>query len=281
MWEIENQDVQHFHRLQERRVVSSTIYDMSSEPGENYYATQYLRSVERVTSDRSKLSRIVDFGCGQGRLTMPIARKFSSAEVVGVDISKGAIDTAVLKSAQIGLTNVSYVNSAIDEYLNHQMDSTIDLALFTEVGFFLPSWKDEMCKIFSKLVPGGILVASFRSTYFTIMLQLRERNFQSALQILKSDEGRGRVTPYDDLIFTWINSTELTEFCMLHGMLVREMFGVGTASGIQGDLFDDFAQPGKLLKDELAVLDAIESEYAHLIPDVGRYITVVLQKPLN
>jgi SAM-dependent methyltransferase len=254
---------------------------MSSEPGENYYATQYLRSLERFTAGVSKFGRIVDFGCGQGRLTLPIAQKFPSAEVVGVDISKDAVDVAVIKSVKAGVTNVSFVNSAIDDYLNHQMELPIDLAFFTEVGFYLPNWKQDLSKIFRILAPGGLLLASFRSTYFTLMLQLRQRNFQSALQILSSDEGQGRVTPDDDLIFTWINSVDLKEFCHSHGMVVLDMFGIGTASGIKGDIFDDFAQPGLLRDDELDVLEAIENRFAHLIPDVGRYITVVLQKPLN
>jgi SAM-dependent methyltransferase len=267
--------------LQEGKVVASTVYDMSSEPGENYYAAQYLRSLERFTNGVSRFGRIVDFGCGQGRLTIPIALKFPSSEVIGVDISKAALNDAVIGSLKAGVTNVTFVNSAIDDYLNQQMEFPIDLAFFTEVGFYLPNWKEDISKIFTIMAPGGLLLASFRSTYFTLMLQLRQRNFQSALQILSSDEGLGRVTPDDDLIFTWINSVDLKKFCLSHGMLVLDMFGIGTASGIQGDIFDDFAQPGLLLDDELDVLEAIENRFAHLIPDAGRYITVVLQKPPN
>jgi 2-polyprenyl-3-methyl-5-hydroxy-6-metoxy-1,4-benzoquinol methylase len=263
--------------LQNRRVVASTEYDMSSEPGEDYYARQYLRAVDRLSLDTSATLKIVDFGCGQGRLTVPIAQKFRNSEVTGVDLSEEAIRSARENSTVAGLGNISFLHSAISDYLNTLEDSSFDLALFTEVAFFLPGWEEVISQVFHKLVPGGVAIASFRSTYFTLMLQLRAKNFSSAFEILQSSQGR--VTPHDDLIFTWVNSIDLVDFCTQQGMDVLELFGIGTSSGIQGDLFDSFAQPGNLREEQLSILEAIEEKYASLLPDLGRYIAIVVKKP--
>jgi 2-polyprenyl-3-methyl-5-hydroxy-6-metoxy-1,4-benzoquinol methylase len=264
--------------IQNRRVVTSTEYDMSSEPGEDYYARQYLRAVDRLSLDVSAPLKIVDFGCGQGRLTVPIAQKFRNSEVTGVDLSEEALLIANVNSTIACLGNVSFLHSAIGDYLNTLENSSLDLALFTEVAFFLPGWEEVISNVFHKLAPGGLLIASFRSTYFTLMLQLRANNFLSAIEILQSNEGR--VTPHDDLIFTWVDSNDLVEFCMQQGMDVVEVFGIGTSSGIRGDMLDGFAQPGNLREEQLSILEVIEEKYAALLPDLGRYIAIVVKKPL-
>jgi 2-polyprenyl-3-methyl-5-hydroxy-6-metoxy-1,4-benzoquinol methylase len=264
--------------IQNRRVVTSTEYDMSSEPGEDYYARQYLRAVDRLSIDVSAQLKIVDFGCGQGRLTVPIAQKFRNSGVTGVDLSEEALQIAKVNSTIAGLGNVSFLHSAIGDYLSTLENSSFDLALFTEVAFFLPGWEEVISSVFHKLAPGGVLIASFRSTYFTLMLQLRANNFLSAIEILQSNEGR--VTPHDDLIFTWVDSDDLVDFCVQQGMDVVEVFGIGTSSGIRGDMLDGFAQPGNLREEQLSILEVIEEKYASLLPDVGRYIAIVVKKPL-
>ena len=276
-WTRERRLTFHSKLIQNRRVITSTEYDMSSEPGEDYYARQYLRAVDRLFLDVSAPLTIVDLGCGQGRLTVPIAKKFHNSEIFGVDLSEEALQTAKTNSTKAGLKNVSFLHSNIGDFLDKLGDSSLNMALFTEVAFILPGWEEVVSKIFQKLSPGGVFIASFRSTYYTLMLQLRTKNFLSAIEILQSNEGR--VTPHDDLIFTWIDSSDLERFCIQKGMDVVEVFGIGTSSGIPGDLLEIFAQPGILREDQLSILEVIEEKYAHILPDLGRYIAIVVKKP--
>jgi SAM-dependent methyltransferase len=54
-------------------------------------------------------SRCLDFGCGVGRLVVPLARRF--AQVIGVDISATMLAEARLNSDRHGLDNVEFFHS--------------------------------------------------------------------------------------------------------------------------------------------------------------------------
>jgi ubiquinone/menaquinone biosynthesis C-methylase UbiE len=59
--------------------------------------------------DKPELGRCMDFGCGVGRLVIPLAKRFK--EVVGVDISKGMMAEAKRNCEELGLYNVSFAES--------------------------------------------------------------------------------------------------------------------------------------------------------------------------
>lgn len=54
-------------------------------------------------ADTENPSSILDIGCGTGYLTARLAKRFPSAEVVGIDIAPGMIEVARRKSAQKNL----------------------------------------------------------------------------------------------------------------------------------------------------------------------------------
>ncbi|OGV69930.1 MAG: hypothetical protein A3K19_02085 [Lentisphaerae bacterium RIFOXYB12_FULL_65_16] len=51
-------------------------------------------------------TRILDFGCGVGRLSVLLAQRFSSARVVGVDVSKTSLEVAAARGGN--LANLSF-----------------------------------------------------------------------------------------------------------------------------------------------------------------------------
>lgn len=54
------------------------------------------------------LGHALDFGCGLGRLTLPLSRRFES--VVGVDVSSSMVEQA--RELAAGRDNVAYVHNA-------------------------------------------------------------------------------------------------------------------------------------------------------------------------
>lgn len=68
--------------------------------------------------------RALEFGCGVGRLTLPLARRFS--EVVGVDISSDMLAEAKSNCASSNLTNARFALS--DDQLS-QVEGKFDLVL--------------------------------------------------------------------------------------------------------------------------------------------------------
>ncbi len=57
-----------------------------------------------------RLNRVLDFGCGVGRLTIPLAR--AATRVLGVDASAGMIDEARRNCAAFGVSNADFLHSA-------------------------------------------------------------------------------------------------------------------------------------------------------------------------
>jgi SAM-dependent methyltransferase len=66
--------------------------------------------------------RALDFGCGVGRLTLPLARRCT--HVVGVDVSPSMLDEARTNASAAGLSNVDFAPS--DDTLSHA-EGTFDL----------------------------------------------------------------------------------------------------------------------------------------------------------
>lgn len=67
---------------------------------------QTLADVRAIAGPGLGLGRALDFGCGVGRLTIPLARTFR--EVVGVDVSPAMLAEARANCARAGLTNVEF-----------------------------------------------------------------------------------------------------------------------------------------------------------------------------
>src|SRR5436305_54994 len=66
------------HRAHSDAVIESTIrYDMAAAPDEAYYQSQYWHWIHQALDSQAINSdaTCLDLGCGQGRLTIPLARK--------------------------------------------------------------------------------------------------------------------------------------------------------------------------------------------------------------
>ena len=82
------------------------IFDASGE----HDMGETLGEIRRLIDPAFRPRRAVDFGCGVGRLTIPLAR--ASDQVVGVDISQAMLDEAGRNCAARGVTNVRLATSA-------------------------------------------------------------------------------------------------------------------------------------------------------------------------
>jgi methylase of polypeptide subunit release factors len=76
------------------------------------YAAMVLGLVERFLSAGTHFNRILDFGCGVGRLTLAFA--LHADEVVGVDISSGMLEEAKRNADAFGAHNTQWVLSDDD-----------------------------------------------------------------------------------------------------------------------------------------------------------------------
>lgn len=106
--------------------------------------------------------RILDFGCGVGRLTIPLA---SEADwVTGVDVSPAMLREAAENCARFAVGNVDFTLS--DDDLS-ALRGGYDLILSHIVFQHIPVHRGErlLARLLEQLVPGGIGV--FHFTYFS------------------------------------------------------------------------------------------------------------------
>jgi SAM-dependent methyltransferase len=131
--------------------------------------------------------RALDFGCGIGRLTRPLAAHFG--EVVGIDISRPMIEQARLVNAD--LNNCSFVHNVRPD-LSVFADAAFDLAYTNIVLMHLPSrevaqgYLRELVRV---LRPGGLLIFQMPARIaFRQKLQPRRRVY-GALRFLGLGSG--------------------------------------------------------------------------------------------
>lgn len=246
-------------------------HDMVSHRDESYYLRQYwhwlLPECERRFPDRS--AHILDVGCGQGRLALPLASWFSHGKVVGVDVISACIEQARRYATERGLTNVEFHEADALGFVPVLPASSFDLALMTEVTFFMPAYKEVIRAVAQVLKPGGVFFVSFRSQYFDLLYSVQARDWQSARLVRDAREGhRGGGTTW----FSWHTISDIRQLLGEAGFQVVQLRGIGVVSGIEGDPLASIAQPSKLSLDEQAQLMDLETSLAEQYADCGRYI---------
>jgi len=98
-------------------------------------------------------TRALDFGCGVGRLTIPLAR--AARDVVGVDVSGAMLDEARRNCEARAITNASFVLSD-DQLL--ALDGTFDFVHSYITFQHIPPARGEaiLRAMLARLAPGGV-----------------------------------------------------------------------------------------------------------------------------
>jgi ubiquinone/menaquinone biosynthesis C-methylase UbiE len=124
--------------------------------------TEVLSSVERLGGIAR--DRALDFGCGVGRCTLPLAAQFT--EVIGIDISPSMIGQATELATSRKVSNVTYQVSE-DGRLPAVGSGSIDLAYCNIVLQHMEprQGKRVIGELARVLTPGGIVVLQFPTTY--------------------------------------------------------------------------------------------------------------------
>jgi 2-polyprenyl-3-methyl-5-hydroxy-6-metoxy-1,4-benzoquinol methylase len=111
-WEYYGKEDPYFGVLTQERY---TTKQLSDEAKQEFFATgeRYVDSILKTVRDHLdpsfRLTRALDFGCGVGRLALPLARV--SDAVVGVDVSESMLAVAENNSKERGVANVTFVKS--------------------------------------------------------------------------------------------------------------------------------------------------------------------------
>jgi 2-polyprenyl-3-methyl-5-hydroxy-6-metoxy-1,4-benzoquinol methylase len=251
-------------------------HDMVANADEAYYAEQYWRfllpELERRFPDRK--ARVLDLGCGQGRLSLPVA-KWVSGSVIGVDITPEAIEAARGYAGARGLRNLTFITEDAVDYLCRTERGSFDLIIATEITFFMPRYRQMLSAVAHALAPGGFLFISFRSQYYYLLSSIGSRDWVSARLVRDQREGNWSGS---STWFSWHTVDDARKLLHEAGLGVEWVAGIGIASGIEGDPLAVLAQPSSLTQRDRAELMELEISLAPSYPEVGRYLIAVATK---
>lgn len=253
-------------------------YDMMGSPDESYYARQYMHWIlpELESRFQGHGPFILDLGCGQGRLSLPLAKwnLGRGGQVLGVDLAGPALVKARQRSSE--LPNLSFQQGDLLEYLKAQQKDCADVILLLEVTFFLPQWRETLREIARVLKPGGVSFVAFRSQYYNLLQNVWSWRWEGACMALEKREGYLWGEP---VWYTWQTPDEIRELYRELGLKTLRVLGIGVCSGLEEDPHSTIIRPSKLSAQEQDRLMEIECRAAEAYAACGRYILAIGEKP--
>ena len=119
--------------------------------------TKYNRAAVIVELlDPSPGMKILDAGCGPGRLTLPLAKQVGpQGEVMALDLQEAMLARTRRKVEAAGLENVTYLHAALGS--GELPQTYFDRALLVTVLGEIPDQAAALKEIYTALKPGGIL----------------------------------------------------------------------------------------------------------------------------
>ncbi|MEO7712236.1 MAG: class I SAM-dependent methyltransferase [Gemmatimonadaceae bacterium] len=155
------------YRLDQDTGDARARFDASGEED----VSRTIAEIRRFIDSDFRPTQALDFGCGVGRLTIPLAR--ICANVTGVDISQTMLDEARRNVDARGLSNVAFVGSA--EYFaatsapQRTLDFIHSYIVFQHIPVAAGMWLADA--LVRRLVPGGVGALHF--TYARRTTRLR------------------------------------------------------------------------------------------------------------
>lgn len=131
---------------------SSCFYKSASAPLEDAEEAMLSLCVERAEVKDGM--RILELGCGWGSMTLFLARRFRSSEIVGVSNSASQREFILAKARTEGLSNVKILTADMNTFDTElRFDRVVSIEMFEHMR----NYEKLMAKIGSWLNPGGKL----------------------------------------------------------------------------------------------------------------------------
>jgi ubiquinone/menaquinone biosynthesis C-methylase UbiE len=148
LWEHYGEETAYFAVITEDKFRKESLTETARQEffagGEEYIQTIW-KEIESNFTANFEPQKAVDFGCGVGRLTIPLAKKCK--KIIGVDISDKMLKEAQVNCEKFGIENASFVES--DDTLSKLTEKVDFVHSFIVIQHIKPVIGE---KIFSRLV---------------------------------------------------------------------------------------------------------------------------------
>ncbi len=264
------------------RIVSSTIdHDMYGHPDERYFRECYLhwifRTLDEFLPSGEKIRPcLLDIGCGQGRLTIPTAKKYDQVVSTGIDLSEPAITQAreYAKTEEVE-NRCLFENSEALQWTMALEPETQDVIFLNEVIFYARDYLSLIEEAFRILKPGGLAFISFRSRYFNLAHAVNNGWFDKIDSLTQTNQGK---VFGNDLTFSWHDCEDAEKILFENGFSIKKSVGIGIFSGLPGDPMAKWCEPSELSDQDQNKLFELEISVAEKFKNNGRYILFVASK---
>lgn len=237
-------------------------WDMSENADEQFYAREYLAHVLPALA-AAGAKRVLDLGCGQGRIAIPLAR--AGYRVTGVDWSPDVLEAG--RRYASGADGLTFEQDEVVGWLRRAADASYDAILALEILYMMGEWRQAIREILRVVTPGGVCALGFRPKLYYLRYHARRGEFDLVRRVAESGEGR-----LGTLRFNWHTRDEVVTLLRDAGFREVTCLGIGVLSGIPGDPLDHVAQPSRLPPAGQAALLETELRLAETFAEEGRYL---------
>jgi SAM-dependent methyltransferase len=243
-------------------------YNMVEQENEKFFLSLYMSFIgERLRQvfGEQKL-KVLDAGCGQGRLSLALARL--GHDVTGIDMSSSAIERATHYASAENL-NIRFRVTDLETGLEELVPGSYDCVISTEVLYMIKDYRRVTGDLVKLARPGGLIVLSLRSRLFYILVCLLQSRFAQASRLAID----GNFYLNNDTLNCQSRS-EMESLLADLGVRTLEFRGIGVLSGVPGDPQARFAVPEELGEEERALLYDMEAAVSKDYSEYGRYVLI-------
>ncbi len=203
---------------------------------------EYVDSLGRSTSSL----RVLELGCGTGRLAVPLASVAGSVD--GVDIDQNALRTATKRARGAGLSNLRTYRADVRTF---DSDRLYDVVVVSEVFPFVPQPERLAANIARHLAPDGLLIATItngRGLYQLFAQRLGPRSRLRRSKLLRRAFGK---SPYERSSGKeFVNAYRRDEFLsLLQSTMKLQLVAFATSDGplaILGNVYNRSERLGEI-----------------------------------
>jgi SAM-dependent methyltransferase len=239
---------------------------MSSEHAEDFFAKIYLHFIRQDIKDTfgDKKIRILDVGCGQGRLSIPLAQ--DGHRITGIDISSEAIRIAGQRAQKQNITLDLRLIDITRDTMAFPVNS-FDCIICTEM-IYMVERPENLLRLFTRLAnPGGLVIVSFRPKMYYVLNAILRKSWKD-LKIISATKG----SILNGISLNWFTLNEAIALLEDAGITLRRACSIGKFSGIEGDPQARFCNPAELDNKARKYLMELEIRQAEANADSGRYL---------